>query len=419
MNGRIIGNWVIGTHFYSALIWGISLIICLLLCIYKIRQFENLNFIVNVIMLYTTIFHIGYLSIYQIRDNVLAAQYEPSQNTTFFNSDGDKPLPDVYFIILDKYGRSDALKTNYQYDNSEFITGLESLGFFIPDCSRSNYAFTVMSLSSQLNMAYVEDLTDVPSLKTTRALIKNNVVHQAFEELGYTTIAFDMGFSWGNFTWFDHYYDQRPSHLDEWSIDPFTILYLKTTIARFLFEGSSNIGDQITRTDFEQKANRTQLILEVLPEIPHLSGPKFVHAHIITPHPPFLFYSDGSLVPDPEEIDPKVGYKNQLAFIEPRIIDVVSQILRRSKVPPIIIIEGDHGFGKKFGTSNLLALYLPNGGEAGLDDHMTLVNVFPHIFNTYFGTDIDTLPDISYTHTNNWYESILIEEWNPKCEFND
>jgi hypothetical protein len=370
-------------------------------------------------MLYTTIFHIGYLSIYQIRDNVLTDQYDTRQNTTFLNPDPDKPLPDVYFIILDKYGRSDALKTNYQYDNSEFITGLESLGFFIPDCSRSNYAFTVMSLSSQLNMAYVEELTDVPSLKKTRALIKNNTVHQAFEELGYTTFAFDMGFSWGNFTWFDHYYDQRPSHLDEWSIDPFTILYLKTTIARFLFEGSSNIGDQITRTDFEQKANRTKLILEVLPEIPHLSGPKFVHAHIITPHPPFLFYSDGSLVPDPEEIDPKVGYKNQLAFIEPRIIDVVSQILRRSKVPPIIIIEGDHGFGKKFGTSNLLALYLPNGGEAGLDDHMTLVNVFPHIFNTYFGTDIDTLPDISYTHTNNWYESILIEEWNPKCEFND
>jgi hypothetical protein len=93
--------------------------------------------------------------------------------------------------------------------------------------------------------------------------------------------------------------------------------------------------------------------------------------------------------------------------------------LRRSKVPPIIIIEGDHGFGKKFRTSNLLALYLPDGGAAELDDDMTLVNVFPHIFNTYFGTDIDSLPDISYTHTDNWYESILIEEWNPKCEFND
>ena len=419
MNGRIIGNWVIGTHFYSAIIWGILSLFFLSVCIFKIRNFENLNLILNIIMLYTTIFHIGYLSIYQIRDNVLAAQNDISQNTTFLNPERDKPLPDVYFIILDKYARSDALSTYYEYDNSEFITGLESLGFFIPDCSRSNYAFTVMSLSSQLNMAYVEDLTDAPSLKTTRALIKNNIVHRAFEELGYTTIAFDMGFSWGNFTWFDHYYDHLPSNIDQWSIDPFTILYMKTTMARFLFEGGSNIGEQITRTDLEQKANRTKLILEVLPEIPHLSGPKFVHAHIITPHPPYLFNPDGSLVPDPEEVEPIEGYKNQLAFIEPRIIDVVSQILNKSKVPPIIIIEGDHGFGKKFVTSNLLALYLPYGGAAGLEDHMTLVNVFPHIFNTYFGTDIDTLPDISYTHTDDWYESIPIEEWNPKCKINE
>jgi hypothetical protein len=228
-----------------------------------------------------------------------------------------------------------------------------------------------------------------------------------------------MGFSWGNFTWFDHYYDQQPRNLDQWSIDPFTILYMKTTIARFLFEGSSNIGAQITRTDFEQKADRTKLILEVLPEIPHLSGPKFVHAHIITPHPPYLFNSDGSLVPDPEGVDPLVGYKNQLAYIEPRIIDVVSQILKKSKIPPIIIIEGDHGFGKKFGTSNLLALYLPDGSAAGLDDQMTLVNVFPHIFNTYFGTNIETLPDRSYTHTDDWYESILLEEWNPECQIKE
>jgi hypothetical protein len=272
-----------------------------------------------------------------------------------------------------------------------------------------------MSLSSQLNMAYVEDLTDAPSLETTRALIKDNIVHRAFEELGYTTIAFDMGFSWGNMTWFDYYYDQRPGNMDQWAVDPFTILYMKTTIATFLFEDITDIGDQITRTDFEVKADRTKLILEVLPQIPNLPGPKFVHAHIITPHPPYIFNPDGSLVPDPEEIDPIIGYKNQLAFIEPRILDVVSQILDKSRVPPIIIIEGDHGFGKKVVTSNLLALYLPDGGAAGLDDHMTLINVFPHIFNTYFGTDIDYLPDISYTHTKDWYESVPLEEWDPKC----
>jgi hypothetical protein len=66
-------------------------------------------------------------------------------------------------------------------------------------------------------------------------------------------------------------------------------------------------------------------------------------------------------------------------------------------------------------TSNLLALYLPDGGAQGLDEHMTLVNVFPTIFNTYFGTDIELLPDESYTHTREWYESVPIDEWNESC----
>jgi hypothetical protein len=153
----------------------------------------------------------------------------------------------------------------------------------------------------------------------------------------------------------------------------------------------------------------------VLPEIPQIPGPKYVHAHIINPHPPYVFNADGTLNPDAEDTPEREGYPAQLAYLEPRILDAVQKILDESEQPPIIIVEGDHGFGKKFVTSNLLALYLPDGGAQGLDEHMTLVNVFPTIFNTYFGTDIELLPDESYTHTREWYESVPIDEWNESC----
>jgi hypothetical protein len=109
------------------------------------------------------------------------------------------------------------------------------------------------------------------------------------------------------------------------------------------------------------------------------------------------------------------GYRQQLAYIEPRILEVLKKIIDESPRPPIIILEGDHGFGRKYVTSNLLALYLPNQDQPELDDNMTLINVFPYIFNTYFGTQIPMLPDQSYTHTDDWYESVPIEEWNPDC----
>jgi hypothetical protein len=181
------------------------------------------------------------------------------------------------------------------------------------------------------------------------------------------------------------------------------------------FEREIDLGQQITLSDLERKAERTLLILDVLPEIPKMPGPKFIHAHIISPHPPYLFNADGTLNPNAEEISASQGYPEQLKFLEPRILDIVHQIIDQSEIPPIIIIEGDHGFGKRYVTSILLALYLPDGGAEGLDDHMTMINVFPHIFNTYFGTEIELLPDISYTHTDDWYESVVQEEWNPDC----
>jgi hypothetical protein len=264
-------------------------------------------------------------------------------------------------------------------------------------------------------MAYVEDLTDEPSLKTTSALIQNNRVHEAFEEIGYTTIAFEMGFSWGNLKHSDYYFDEIPDNIDTWSLDPFELLYLRSTLGVLLFEVDSDIGTQVSLSDVERKASRTLVLLDVLPDIPKLLGPKFVHAHFVTPHPPFIFRADGSLNENPDDVDPLKGYRGQLAFIEPRILDVLQQILENSDQPPIIILEGDHAFGEKYVTSNLLALFLPENGEQGLDDQITLVNVFPHIFNTYFGTDIDYLPDLSFTHTDDWYESVPLEEWNPDC----
>jgi hypothetical protein len=265
-------------------------------------------------------------------------------------------------------------------------------------------------------MAYVEDLTDDPSLKTTTALIKGNKVHQAFEEIGYTTIAFDMGFTWGNMKGSDFYFDEYPKNIETWYLDPFEILYLKSTLGIFIFEGRSDLGEQVTLGDLERKAERTLLILDVLPDIPQIPGPKFVHAHIITPHPPYIFNADGSLNPNAEDIPENEGYPAQLQFLEPRILDVLEQILQNSPNPPVIIIEGDHAFGKKYVTSSLLALYLPGGGAEGLDEHMTLINVFPHIFNTYFGADIDYLPDLSYSHSKDWYESVPIKEWNDSCK---
>jgi hypothetical protein len=415
MKDRFIGNWVIGTHFYLLILWGLLFLLTTYFLLYRIKSFNKITLIMNVVILTIITFQVARISLYEINAQIITTRYRNSEENTLLHPEDSNKMPDVYYIILDKFARSDVIEQVYGYDNSGFIQDLEEMGFFVPRCSRSNYAFTVMSLSSQLNMAYVEDLTDEPSLETTKSLIQNNLVHQAFEEIGYTTIAFDMGFSWGNMKGSDYYFDAYPNDIKAWSLTPFEILYIKSTLGILFFEKNMDLGEQIMLSDIERKAERTLLILDVLPEIPKMSGPKFIHAHIISPHPPYIFNSDGSINPDAEDISDSEGYPEQLAFLEPRLLDIFQQIIEDSSIPPIIIVEGDHGFGKKYVTSNFMALYLPEGGAEGLDDHMTMINVFPHIFNTYFGTEIEYLPDISYTHTKDWYQSVIQEEWNPAC----
>src|ERR1035437_726347 len=67
--------------------------------------------------------------------------------------------PDVYYIILDMYTRADILRQVHKYDNSPFIQQLTAKGFYVGSCSQSNYGITTLSLSSSLNMDYLESFS--------------------------------------------------------------------------------------------------------------------------------------------------------------------------------------------------------------------------------------------------------------------
>jgi hypothetical protein len=70
--------------------------------------------------------------------------------------------PDVYFILVDMYGRQDVLSEVYDYDNSAFLNELSKMGFTIAECSQSNYSQTEMVLSSIFNLNYLDELASFP-----------------------------------------------------------------------------------------------------------------------------------------------------------------------------------------------------------------------------------------------------------------
>ncbi len=314
--------------------------------------------------------------------------------------------PDIYYIILDSYGRSDLLSVNLQYDNSAFISDLKKEGFYVADCSQSNYPRTDVSLGSSLNMDYLQNLNDKFTPKNEdRSQLWQSILHSTvryeLEKAGYKSVAFASGFAFTELTSADVYLTPSPF----WSaMTEFEILLIRTTPLRHLEDlGLVNL-EQI---DGQRFRDRTLLDLNSMEMLAHMAGPKFVFIHMVIPHPLFVFAPDGSptnpsLFMDANGIYSQVnyykGYLNQVAYIDDQIKKATQTLLSDSPNPPIIIIQGDHGPWLQSGPDQfkiLNAYYLP-GHNNVLYPGISPVNTFRLIFNTYLGADYPLLKDISY-----------------------
>ena len=114
----------------------------------------------------------------------------PADRTEFLHSIAFRQKPNVYFMILDAYGRADTLKLALGFDNDRFLGELERLGFFIPRHSVSNYPATNASVASMLSLDYPEAAKtldpDVASFR--RELQGANPVVEKFKAEGYRYI---------------------------------------------------------------------------------------------------------------------------------------------------------------------------------------------------------------------------------------
>ncbi len=314
--------------------------------------------------------------------------------------------PDIYYFILDSYGRSDLLKQSLQYDNSAFISNLQEQGFYVASCSQSNYPRTDVSLGSSLNMDYLQKLNDkfTPANEDRTPLwesILNSTVADELKSGGYKTVAFATGFAFTEMTNADVYITPSPV----WSpMTEFEVLMLRTTPLRHLQDlGLVNL-EQI---DGQRYRERTLLVLNSMSRLARMPGPKFVFIHMVIPHPLFVFAPDGSptdpsLYMDENGIYSKdnyyKGYRDQADFINTQMEKATSTLISESAHPPVIVIQGDHSPWLQNGSDQfkiLNAYYLP-GHNSLLYPSISPVNTFRLILDAYLGADYPLLDDISY-----------------------
>ena len=310
-------------------------------------------------------------------------------------------MPDVYYIILDGYPRQDMLLKYHKVDISNFIRNLEAIGFYIPSCSQSNYAMTNLSLASSLNMNYLEGLNqNIHAIDLPKSIIDSRM-RQFLQGLGYKTVSFDSGIWFTELQDADYYvYENQPivnSFFDFKRLSEFEVLFLRTTVLLTLEESKAAWLDTLTQNPRKVGYDRILFEFDQLERSPALPEPKFVFVHIVAPHsPPFMFNADGALI---ESNSTYQGLGDELQYLNKRTLEAVQAIISKSKNPPVIIIQGDHGLDNEVRMANLIAYYFPNGGAKVLYPTITPVNSFRLVLDTYFGQKLPLLPDVSYFST--------------------
>lgn len=338
----------------------------------------------------------------RISEEVVILHEESNQTS---NSE-TKNFPDIYYIILDGYARDSTLKKLYDFDNSNFTNHLRDRGFYVADKSQSNYSLTYLSLTSSLNMKHVTYLAEESERgkfdqNLQFELIRNNEVSRFLKSRGYTIINIGTGWAITN---------QNPY------ADQSFYSTQRNEFLKLLFETSALTLLERYQTD---AANSILYAFDKLEQIPSIKEPTFTFAHILNPHHPYLFDRSGTILPQTKkgfgstkEWGKKDKYIDQLIFDNKMILKAIDKILTKSEIPPIIIIQGDHGpasqdqmvidlnkitkkqFDERMDILNVY--YLPNGGNEVLYKTITPVNSFKKILNYYFNTNYKLLEDKSY-----------------------
>jgi hypothetical protein len=410
----------LGKHSILMLLTLLILIVLAVLIVRAKKDLSMLNRSISIILSVLVFIQLAGLALHYIKQDhkvVSDRSTKPQANRIVpLDTLSIKSKPDIYYIILDSYSRDDVIRKYIDYDNSPFLDELRQKGFYIGTCSNSNYDFTSVSLASSLNMEFIQDLDPrfVPSNEDNSILddyIIHGKVRETLESIGYKTIAFSTGFSFTEMKDAYQYLTPPSPSLLSPNVRPFESLWFKATALRALFDiHPVFLSTWLNNLSFPHSNHvaRELYVLDALPQLAEQAGPKFVFAHVLLPHVPLVFRADGSITKDDRYFREKFdqpsgreylidGYKNQVEYINQRILSIVDAILRNSAKPPVIIIQGDHGLLYFDHFPVLNAYYLPGNGSPELYPTITPVNSFVMVFNRYFDAQLPLWPDNSYT----------------------
>jgi len=408
---------MVGRHKILLAVWGGLFVLGAYFSIKTRKDLHNITSLLNIVAVSLVALSLINIGAYELKRGALHDSVSAGNlGTDPVQLENVTALPNIYYIILDGYARGDILQEMYQYENADFLEYLTEKGFYVAGRSNANYSQTSLSLASSLNLSYLDDLVDHLGTESDNRLplekmIKNNSAYNLLKQCDYQFVTFSSGYSATEIR------DAGIYMTPGWSLSEFQNVFINTTPIPVLMDKLPG------KSQYDLHRDRLLYIMDHLADTTEIDSPIFVFAHIIAPHPPFVFgehgerinpgrnflLADGAQYANLTQDEYMKNYIGQLIFVNEKIKETIDAILSSSSEPPVIILQGDHGPGSMLDWENpdqtilrermpiLNAYYLPGeDGHEQLYDEITPVNTFRVIFNQYFGMNYELLQDKSY-----------------------
>jgi hypothetical protein len=365
------------------------------------KSFGELIFIFITLLTLLSLIYCIKTNLQKVSDEVYynAAQTLPEKNRDIEPAG----LPDIYYIVTDAYAGKNSLKRLFSFDNKPFLAELKNKGFYLPEKSYANFPKTEYSISSNLNLSYINDIITIPNFttldgsalwlyKTTSRLQKllENKGYNIFSPNKNKKRSLDISYpKWATFV------ERTP--LVKWleNIEGFNLF---------------KIHKESILTDFKQLHSVAKI---------KSSEPKFSFYHFVSPHTPFIFDENGESLEYPKYVsvffdgadlqnDYKKHYVGQLKFINKKLLSAIDTILESATRPTVILLLGDHGSRSHTywdsvdktdldeAYETISAVYFSDGNYQELYPDISPVNIMRLTARKYLGVNTPNIEDKYY-----------------------
>jgi hypothetical protein len=336
---------------------------------------------------------------------------------------------DIYYVIVDGFGRPDILRDRYDLDLDPFVTALAARGFDVPTNGQSNYAQTFLSLGSSLNLSYLDtvasSMVESGDRRVLYYLIQNNALMKLAKRAGYRVVAIGSDYAaTERLDGADH------CHCEQFGLHEVEATALNLTPLRVL---------PLERWTYGAHRRKVEESFRHLRDAAREPGPKLVFAHVLAPHPPFVFGPGGNAVPNGARMfsfsdgrqfagspaEYVAGYRDQATFVANQVLAAIDEILARPGPSPAIVVHGDHGPGSTWAWKDLRdergrermgifsAYRFPGDARPPVKADMSPVNGLRLLANRHLGTSLPPLPDVSFAST--WKQPYRFEVVHPNA----